>query len=96
MSEQIHVQPMADHEYAVEVVEGTTRTHHRVVVTQDLLDDLSMPTAGPPEEERLVRESFAFLLEKEKSTTILPEFPLAEIGSYFPDYLDAVRVRMAG
>lgn len=96
MSEEIHVQPLAEHEWAVELVEGTTRTHHRVIVTQDLLDDLSLPTADAGDEERLVRESFEFLLEREKSTTILPEFPLEEIASYFPEYLDAIRDRLAG
>lgn len=96
MSEEIQVRSLAEHAYAVEVVEGATRTHHRVVVRQELLDDLGMPTAGAAEEERLVRESFAFLLAREKSTTIRPEFDLAEIESYFPDYREALRVRLAG
>ena len=93
MSENIRIQTMGPHEYAVDVTEGSTTTTHRVTVPQDLLDDIGRPDA---DEERLVLESFEFLLEKEKSTTILPEFPLDEIQNYFDDYISAMRTRMTG
>jgi len=93
MSEKIDIRPMGSHEFSVDLTEGTTTTTHRVTVPEDLLLDLGAPDA---DEERLVRESFSFLLEKEKSTTILPEFPLDEIQNYFADYLDAMRARLAG
>jgi hypothetical protein len=32
----------------------------------------------------VVRESFAFLLEREPATAIKPEFALTEISHYFP------------
>ncbi|HET7406224.1 MAG TPA: hypothetical protein VFJ21_03695 [Mycobacteriales bacterium] len=93
MSEKIDVQAMGPHEFSVDVTEGTTKTSHRVTVPEDLLVDLGAPDT---DEERLVHESFSFLLEKEKSTTILPEFPLDEIQNYFSDYMDAMRTRLAG
>ncbi len=93
MSERIRILPMAEHEFSVDVTEGPTTTTHRVTVPQDLRDDLGLPTV---DEETLVAESFAFLLEKEKSTTILPEFPLDEIQNYFDDYLTSMRTRLAG
>lgn len=93
MSEKIDIKPMGPHEFSVDVTEGTTTTSHRVTVPEDFLIDLGAPDA---DEERLVHESFSFLLEKEKSTTILPEFPLDEIQNYFADYMDEMRTRLAG
>src|SRR4051812_19351926 len=57
MSEKIRIQPLAPHEYAVDVTEGTTHTRHRVVVPTELLDDLGLVDA---DEERVVRESIEF------------------------------------
>ena len=39
---------------------------------------------GPSNPEDLVRASFAFLLEREPSESILREFDLTVIGRYFP------------
>jgi len=36
--------------------------------------------------EDLVRESFAFLLERESASSIMSEFSLSVISDYFPDY----------
>ena len=36
--------------------------------------------------EELVRDSFAFLLEREPKESILEEFDLPAIKRYFPDY----------
>ena len=93
MSEKIRIQPLADHEYAVDVTEGTTRTRHRVVVTPDLLDDLGLVDV---DEERVVRESMLFLLDREPATSIYDEFPLDTVASRFPDFADELRARLAG
>src|SRR4051795_13495825 len=45
MSERIRIQAMAEHEYAVDVTEGTTQTRHRVIVPAELLDDLGLSGA---------------------------------------------------
>jgi hypothetical protein len=93
MSERIRIQPMAEHEYAVDVTEGTTQTRHRVVVPTDLLDDLGLAGA---DEETVVRESFAFLLDREPATSIYEEFPLDTVASRFPEFADELRTRLAG
>jgi hypothetical protein len=36
--------------------------------------------------EKLIEESFRFLLEREPNTAILPSFELPVIGWYFPEY----------
>jgi hypothetical protein len=56
---------------------------HEVRVGRSDLDRLA-PGAADPED--LVRRSFEFLLEREPRTSILREFELPVIGSYFPEY----------
>jgi hypothetical protein len=92
MSEKITVHPLAEHEYAVEVTEGTTQTRHRVVVPPDLLDDLGLVDV---DEQRVVRESIEFLLDREPATSIYEEFPLDTVASRFPDFADELRARLA-
>jgi hypothetical protein len=92
MSEKIQIQAMADHEYAVDVTEGTTQTRHRVIVPADLLDDLGLSGS---DEEQVVRESIAFLLEREPATSIYDEFPLDTVASRFPEFADELRARLA-
>ncbi len=93
MSEKIRVQELTEHEYAVEVTEGETRTHHRVTVPADLFADAGIAGA---DETQVIRESFAFLLEREPVTSIADEFPLDTVATRFPDYLDELRTRLAG
>lgn len=85
MSERVEVRPHGPHSYAVAVTEGENTTHHVVEVPEELRDD---------DEERLVRESFLFLLEREPATSIMPTFSLDTISRYFPDYLAEIRARL--
>jgi hypothetical protein len=93
MSEKIRIQPLAPHEFAVDISEGTTHTRHRVIVPADLLDDLGL--AGV-DEQRVVHESIEFLLDREPATSIYEEFPLDTVASRFPDFADELRARLAG
>ena len=91
MGEKIEILQMGETEYAVTITEGHTETNHHVTVPEQLLQSLGLSEADA---ERLVRESFAFLLEREPATSILREFGLDVIGRYFPDYEAEMRVRM--
>ena len=88
----VTVTPLGDGQVAVEIVEGQARTSHLVTVSEQLLGDLALMEADA---ERLVRESFRFLLEREKATQILPEFSLDQIGDYFPEYRSEIAARVA-
>ena len=83
--------PEGPHQYRVEVTEGANTTSHRVVVPESLLAGWGVDGA---DEERVVRESFAFLLERESASSILPEFSLSTISRYFPEYADELRDRL--
>ena len=78
----IAITPAGEREYEV-TVEGSGR--HRVTVPERF---------GDEDLERVVRESFEFLLEREPATSILPEFSLDVIGRYFPEYEDELPRRL--
>ena len=63
-------------------------TTHRVTVAAADLARLDPDATSP---ENLVRRSFAFLLEREPSESILRSFDLTVIGRYFPEYESAIR-----
>lgn len=77
--------------YDVELDTGGQPSRHRVTVPTDL-DRAGLPDAEP---ERLVRESMAFLLEREPASAILDEFELPLIARYFPEYPQELQRRLA-
>ncbi len=89
---EITVTEMGPGEFGVQVREGDLTTSHRVSVPETFLDDLLL---GDEDQARVVRESFAFLLEREPATSILPEFALPTISGYFPEYPDELRRRLS-
>lgn len=90
----ITVTPMEPGWFGVQVREGYNTTSHRVQVPEDFAVDAGLGVEV--ESEAVVRESFAFLLEKEPAAAIRREFRLDEIAGYFPDYWDELRSRVAG
>jgi hypothetical protein len=42
-----------------------------------------------------VRESFRFLLERERATSILARFSLSDISRYFPEYPSELARRLS-
>jgi hypothetical protein len=103
VSETIEILETGPHEYAVTVNEGNRQTRHRVTVPQGLIDEVGLAQAVEDADgetglrdtdERLIRESFAFLLEREPATSIMREFGLDVIGRFFPDYVPAMRTRL--
>jgi hypothetical protein len=86
----IKVHHLSGDEYEVKVG-GTTQTTHRVT-----LRDADRQRLGGKDvsAERLVEESFRFLLEREPNTSILNSFELPLIGKYFPQYAREVRKRL--
>lgn len=87
----INITPAGPHEFGVEVTEGEETTSHRVIVPPSLLQDWGFEEA---DSEDVVRESFAFLMEREPASSILPEFSLAIISRYYPEYKDELPERL--
>ncbi|MDQ4132759.1 MAG: hypothetical protein M3179_06020 [Actinomycetota bacterium] len=87
MSEEVSITRLDEGNFGVEVRQGSLTTNHRVSVPSSLVDDLGLADV---DHEHLVRESIAFLLEREPATSILPEFGLDIIPRYFPEYSEEV------
>lgn len=87
----IVVTAMGPDRYGVQVHEaGGVETSHVVTVPEGFLHDLGIE--APP--DQVVRESIAFLLDREPATSILEEFELPVISEYFGDYTDELRRRL--
>jgi hypothetical protein len=71
-------------------IHGNELTHHRVRVTKTDLERFAEGQAA----EKLLEESFRFLLEREPNTSILGSFDLPRIGRYFPEYEEEIRARL--
>jgi hypothetical protein len=89
---EIVVKPLGNDEFRVEVTEGQTRTTHRVSARRD--QQRQYGGDAPP--ERLIEESFRFLLEREAKESILQVFDLPVIERYFPEYPEQIRTRLGG
>ena len=92
----IEITSAGDDGYTVTLHDAGTTTHHRVGVPSALLVTLGLGSdsgsgSGSGDEERLVRMSFEFLLEREPPGSILPVFDLDIIGRYFPEYVATMR-----
>ncbi len=91
-----------------DVGDGRTTGRHTVVVAAEDARRLGAFGGATPEGatrvgsaesarvERLVRETFAFLLEREPRSSILTTFDLAVVRRYFPEYESELRRRLGG
>ncbi len=68
--------------FKVKVSNGTS-TVHKVNLTNEYYDYLSLPDVKP---DNLVESSFLFLLDREPKEMILGTFDLQVISRYFPEY----------
>jgi hypothetical protein len=78
--------------FHVEVCEGDRKArHYHVTVPENLIDELQLPE---DDLDRVVRESFVFLLEREPASSIMREFSLDVISRYFPEYKETLVGRL--
>jgi hypothetical protein len=87
---QIEIIPTGEHRFRVTIRDGQATTDHDVKVPPPLVASVGME---PADEERLVKMSFEFLLEREPAASILPRFDLDVIGHYFPEYVATLQDR---
>ena len=88
----VHTVPTGDGwRCAVTIREGSSQAQHEVTLSRRAYDQLSGGRVSP---EALVREAFAFLLEREPKESILGRFDLTVIGRYFPEFEAELRRRL--
>jgi hypothetical protein len=88
---EIQITRTTDGSYEVTLEEGGRQTRHRVTATPDVVTRYG----GGVTAERLLGESFRFLLEREPKEAILATLDLTVIERYFPDYPRVIAVRLA-
>jgi hypothetical protein len=84
----LEIRPLGDRRYEVTIRQAGLSTRHDVTVPPALTADLGLRSQDG---ERIVRASFAFLLEREGPESILRRFDLDVIPRYFPEYLESIR-----
>lgn len=82
----IEVKEIATNRYEVTVTEGGSSTAHHVSVDPDDFKGLY----GDPSGAELVEASFRFLLDRESKESILRDFELSVISTYFPEYPERI------
>ena len=88
----VRISSTGTREFKVEVHDADQQTSHRVTVPESLMEELDLSEA---DHERVVRESFDFLLEREPASSIMSEFSLDVISGYFPEYPEELRRRLS-
>jgi len=89
---EITVTAMEPEHFGVQVREGDLTTSHRVRVPTAMLEDLDLADVDP---EVVVRETIAFLLEREPGTSVDDELDVERIPGSFPEFYDELRARVA-
>lgn len=69
--------------FNVDVIEGESKTRHKVEIDRDMYQSI---TDGKITPEELIQCSFEFLLERESKESILSSFNISIISRYFPEY----------
>jgi hypothetical protein len=89
----VHAKPTRDGwRFSVTIRDESSRTEHEVTLGRQAYQQLTRGTIPP---DMLVREAFAFLLEREANESILRHFDLVVIGEYFPEFEAELRRRLA-
>ena len=88
----ISISPLAPRKFRVQVHEGDRETTHQVTVPDRLGEGLEL---RDDDLERVVRESFRFLLERARATSILAQVSLRDISRSFPEYPTELRRRLS-
>jgi nitrogen regulatory protein P-II 1 len=78
-------------EYRVRLI---AKAKVEVVVPDDLLDDLGIIEPDEQTLTDLVRESLAYLLDRETGDAIEHDVDLAAVADRFPDYVPELRARL--
>ncbi|MDP9444274.1 MAG: hypothetical protein M3P83_07960 [Actinomycetota bacterium] len=91
MRQRVKVLSMGTGEYAAEVTEGENTTHHRVIVSDGLLDDLG---AEPDDGVRIVEAALHGLLDREPGTAIEHDVNLDRALRERPELFDEIRASL--
>ena len=84
----IEVKNKRGQEFLVTIKERDSETEHTVILDNEYYQNL---TNKKITKEKLIKESFEFLLEREPKESILSKFNLKIIKNYFPVFEEKLR-----
>jgi hypothetical protein len=84
----IEVKKKDQEEFRVKVEEKGASKEYVVTLEDSYYQDL---TQGKITKEKLIEKSFRFLLQRESKESILSQFNLKVIKSYFPEFEEEIR-----
>lgn len=84
----IEVKKKNEQEFIVVVTEDETKTEHIVTLDDEYYKDL---TRGKIDKEELIKNSFEFLLKRERKESIFHRFNLKIINNYFPEFEEGIK-----
>tara|TARA_Y100000310_G_C20668737_1_gene809081 strand:- start:2383 stop:2649 length:267 start_codon:yes stop_codon:yes gene_type:complete len=87
----IKINKIDDNTFSVKIIEKNGSTGHVVSLDEEYYHEL---VEGKISKEELIKKSFEFLLEREPKESILSKFNLKIISSYFPKYVNTVRLKI--
>lgn len=83
---EIEVRPLSEETFEVVVDEGDSSSTHLVTATKKHVELL----CADCDPEQVVTASIRFLLDREPKESIMSQFDLDVIATYFPDYAAAI------
>jgi hypothetical protein len=90
--DDLFIKSIGPRRFHVQVREGDgTATHYHVTVPENLMAELRL---SEKDLDKVVRESFVFLLEREPASSIMRDFSLDVISNYFPQYKETLLGRL--
>lgn len=93
MRQQVTVRPMGPREFAAEVREGQEVTHHRIVLSDELLDEL-LPLRT--DERQVTVESINYLLDEMPGSALPHDIDLDRLRHTDARYLTELQDRLSG
>ncbi|MCQ4083951.1 hypothetical protein NGB36_26035 [Streptomyces sp. RB6PN25] len=91
MSEQLHIEPLGDHEYLLRARETRGTVVSRFQANPSVLEELHVPEA---EEQRVVNETAAFLAERQPLIDLPQMVDLEDVAAAYSDYVDVLSRRL--
>lgn len=92
MSEQFQVESMGDHDYLVRARHSDGVVESRFRANPAVLDRLRVSEA---DERRVVRESVAYLAERQSVVDLPQMVDLEDVAAAYDDYIDELSRRLA-
>lgn len=88
----MQLEPLPQSVFQVTITgESGTKSTHTVSIDQSYYEQLTEGIVMPDE---LVRQAILFLLDREPKESILDEFQLPVISTYFPEFESAIKTQL--